>query len=122
MGDKSTASGNISLIDSEIGSFMSNDYVFAILAILAYGYGQLAKPALPNFMIRLFENDIFRVLFLSLLLFVRFETRPTVALIIALVFVYMLQFIYHKETKEAFDNMMRAQQMKKQKRQNKQTA
>lgn len=83
-------------------NFLNNDYVFAILVILVFAYGQRAGPKLPQWLIDFFSQDIVRVLFLSLLLVVRFESRPTVALIIAFAFVYIFQHVYIESFREKF--------------------
>jgi uncharacterized protein YqhQ len=93
-------------------NFLNNDYTIAVLAILAFAYGQHAMIQLPQFIVDLFSNTLFRVLYLSLLLIARFETRPTVALIIALVFIYMLQYIHIKECKETMANIEKYKNMK----------
>jgi hypothetical protein len=93
-------------ITTAITTILNNDYVFAVLVILAFSYGQRAGPKLSPWLVDLFSRDIVRVLFLSLLLVVRFESRPTVALIIAGVFVYILQYIYVEQFSEHFGNMM----------------
>lgn len=85
---------------------LMNDYVFAGLVIIAFAYGQQAKPKLPKWLVTLFSYDIVRVLFLSLLLIIRFESRPTVAIIIALAFVYILQYVYIEETNEHFQSLV----------------
>lgn len=101
----------------------NNEYIFAIIAILAFAYGQRAAPKLPKWLLNLFSKDIVRVLFLSLLLVLRFESRPTIAVIIALTFVFILQYIYVEEAKDAFavvvdENMNRQKRHKKRNRHN----
>jgi len=105
--DSVSSSGNTS-----IDTLINNDYFFAVVAILAFSYGHQAKLEVPVFMVRLFSNDIFRVFYLSLLLIIRFETRPTVAIIMGLVFIYMLKYIQDQETKEAFANIIHYEKMK----------
>lgn len=100
--DKTVAPSGNAPITNTVTAILNNGYVFAVLAILAFSYGQRAGPKLPQWMVDFFSKDIMRVLFLSLLLFVRFETRPTVAIIIALVFVYILQYIYIEQANEQF--------------------
>ncbi|VBB18252.1 hypothetical protein YASMINEVIRUS_715 [Yasminevirus sp. GU-2018] len=89
-------------ITDTVTKILNNDYVFALLAIAAFAYGQRAGPKLPQWLIDVFSKDIVRVLFLSLLLVIRFESRPTVALIIAVAFVYILQYIYIEQFQENF--------------------
>lgn len=100
-------SDNNQSIQDTITNVLNNDYVFAVIAILAFAYGQRAAPKLPDWLIKLFSYDVVRVLYLSLLLIVRFESRPTVAIIMALLFVYILQYTYFVETQEAFDNILK---------------
>lgn len=85
---------------------LNNDYVFAVLIIIAFAYGQRAGPKLPPWLIELFSRDAVRVLFLSLLLVIRFESRPTVAIIIAITFIYILQYIYIEKFQENFNSEM----------------
>lgn len=81
---------------------LNNDYVLAVLSILATSYIAMSRVYLPEYIIKLFKSDWFRVLFLSLLLIIRFEKAPHVALIVALVFVASLDYIDRKETFENF--------------------
>jgi hypothetical protein len=77
-----------------VTTILNNDYVFSILVIIAFAYGQKASPKLPKWLVDFFSHDAVRVLFLFLLLMTRFETRPTVAIIIAAAFVFVLQYVY----------------------------
>jgi hypothetical protein len=97
----SSNSSSLTFTD-DLTNFFNNDYVFAILIIIAFAYGQKAGPKLPQWLIDFFSKDIVRVLFLSLLLVVRFESRPTVALIIAFAFVYIFQYVYIESFRENF--------------------
>lgn len=81
---------------------LNNDYVLASLAIFASVYGTMARVKLPDFVVALFKNDVFRVVFLSLLLMYRLEKAPHVAIIVALVFVFTLDYISRMEAKEHF--------------------
>lgn len=84
----------------------NNEYVFAVVAILVFAYGQNARLDVPDFMVSLFSNDLFRVLYLALILIIRFDKRPTVAIIMGLLFIYMLKYIEDKKTEEAFNDIM----------------
>jgi len=102
----STSNSSDTLITNTVTNILNNGYVFAVLAIIAFSYGQRAGPKLPPWLMNFFQHDIVRVLFLSLLLVVRFESRPTIAIIIALVFVYIIQYIYVSSTNEQFIDML----------------
>lgn len=81
---------------------LNNDYVLAVFAVLVTTYIAMARVYLPNFVVELFKNDVFRVVFLSLLLVYRFDKAPHVALIVALVFIVTLDYIARQEAFENF--------------------
>ena len=86
----------------DIKSFTDNEYTVAIVMIVAIAYASLSRPTLPAWLTKLFKNDIFRVVFLSLLLMFNFEKAPHVALTVALVFVVTLHYINENDAKEQF--------------------
>jgi hypothetical protein len=86
----------------DIKSFTDNEYTVAIVMIVAIAYASLARPTLPSWLTKLFKNDIFRVVFLSLLLMFNFEKSPHVALTVALVFVVTLHYINENDVQEQF--------------------
>jgi hypothetical protein len=94
-------------------NILNNDYVFVIIAILVFSFGQRVAPNPPDQLINLFSKDYIRVLFLSLLLVFRFENRPTIAIIIALFFVYILQHIYVKEVAETVNTIKHVKEIRK---------
>lgn len=84
-------------------NLFGNESVSIILALFVVLYGlNLAKMELPNFIQNLFNNTIFKVVFLSLLIIYSFDKAPHVALIVALVFVLTLEYLNHEEIKETF--------------------
>ena len=74
-------------------TILDDKYVLAFLSIIAYAYAQKASPPLPTYILNTLSYDIIRVIYLFLLLVLVFKTRATVALIISLVFIYILQYI-----------------------------
>lgn len=70
-----------------------------ILFLFLYGYN-LGKMKLPSYIKKLFDNTIFKIVFLSLLLIFNFKNTPHIALIIAIVFVLTLEALNNQETKE----------------------
>ena len=89
-------------MDDKIERVLNNDYVFVALSTFAALYCSQSRVELPGFVRNLFENSIFRVVFLSLLLIYRFEKTPYVAIIVALVFVVTMQHLNNLEIKENF--------------------
>lgn len=86
----------------DIKSFTDNEYAVGIVALITIVYASLARPTLPAWLTKLFKNDVFRVVFLSLLLMFNFEKSPHVALTVALVFVVTLHYINENDAKEQF--------------------
>lgn len=85
-----------------VSDTLNNDYILGVLFIIAFSYANLSAPEMPDWFYNFFSNDLMKVLFLSLLLFVRFDTRPTVAIIIAVVFVYMYYLVNLRDQIEEF--------------------
>lgn len=84
---------------------LNNEYVLIVLGILVTVYASMASVALPSSLKTLFKNDVFRVVFLSLLLMHRFDKSPHIALSVALVFVITMHYIAEDEKREAYENI-----------------
>lgn len=84
-------------------SILDNDYAVVVLALFLglYAYS-LGRMGLPNYIRNLFSNNIFRVVFLSLLLTQNLDKSPHVAVTVALVFVITLHYLGEQEIKENF--------------------
>jgi hypothetical protein len=93
-------------------SLIDNDVVIIILAVIVAMYASMVRVELPEYIKTLFRNNIFRIVFLSLLLIYSFNAAPHVALIIALVFVLTLYYLNYEETKENFAHLERFRNMK----------
>ncbi|ARF11217.1 hypothetical protein Klosneuvirus_1_74 [Klosneuvirus KNV1] len=70
-----------------------------ILFLFLYGYN-LGKMKLPSYIRKLFDNTIFKIVFLSLLLIFNFKNTPHIALVIAIIFVLTLDALNNQEAKE----------------------
>ena len=55
---------------------------------------------LPGYIKNLFSNPIFNIVFLSLLLIMRFNSAPHVAILIAVIFIVTAEYIREDEVKE----------------------
>ncbi len=97
----------------DITNYVTNEYVLAVLTIFTIVYASQAQVDLPKWLVKLFKNDIFKVIYLSLLLMVPFETAPHVAIILAIVFVMTLAYIDKQEAKENFELLEAFQNIKK---------
>lgn len=72
---------------------LENDYIESLLLIIAFSYGALSRPDIPDFIIKIFETNISKIIFLSILLKIRFDVRATVAVIISSLFVYSINIL-----------------------------
>jgi hypothetical protein len=83
-------------------SVLDNEYMFVALTSLLALYGANTRVQLPSFIRTLFENNIFRVVFLSLLLIYKFDKAPQVATVVSLVFVLTMHHLSQMEIRENF--------------------
>lgn len=87
-----------------IENVLKNEYVTGALIIFLTVYASLAQAKLPNWLTVLFKNDIFRVVYLSLLLMIPFEKAPHVAITVALLFVITMAALYRQDMREKFES------------------
>jgi len=78
-----------------------------VLAVIVILYASLIRVEMPFYIKMLFENNIFRIIFLSLLLILSFNQAPHVAITMAIIFVLTLYFLNEQEAKESFRNLER---------------
>lgn len=88
--------------------FLNNNYVATILFMFTAVYAAFVAPQLPNYIRDLFNNPLFRLAFLFLILAVG-ETRrgsPAAAFIVAVVFMITMAAVnYAIPQKSEFTNM-----------------
>jgi hypothetical protein len=89
----------------DISKIFDNEYVNATIGLFLIVYASMGTIELPNWLVSLFKNDIFRVFYLSLLLMIPFEKAPSVSILVAIVFVVVMNYISNKTLKEGFINM-----------------
>ena len=85
-------------------NLMLNPYFATVITIILSVYAALASPKLPNFLKKLFDNSIFKVLIISFIAY-RANKNPQLSLLIAICFVVTLNFLAEKENKEAFEQI-----------------
>jgi len=94
-------------ISNTMNSFdqwMVNPYFATTVTIILSVYASLASPNLPNFLKRLFDNSIFKILIISFIAY-RANKNPQLSLMVAVCFVITLNFLAEKENKEAFEQI-----------------
>ena len=85
-------------------TFLDNKYVSGFFTLVIILYSTMLHPKLPQPVVNLFKNNIFKIAVLLLVL-IKGHTDPVLALVIAIAFVLTLDFIYTKESFEAFSNI-----------------
>lgn len=85
-------------------SLINNNLVIIILAVIIASYAYMIRIDMPDYITKLFQNDIFRFVFLALLMIYSFNASPHVAITLALIFVITLYFLNNEESREHFDN------------------
>lgn len=84
-------------------SILDNDSVAVGLALFVGLYASFLQiSGLPDYIRNLFNNNIFRVVFLSLLLTQNLNKSPHVAIIVSLLFVITLHYLGEQEIQENF--------------------
>ena len=89
---------------------MLNPYFATILTIILTVYAALASPKLPNFLKKLFDNTIFKIIIISFIAY-RANKNPQLSILIAICFVITLNYLAEKETKETFEQIERFNQL-----------
>jgi len=90
---------------TNLTDILDNEYTTIAVALFLFLYGYtLARIKLPGYIKNLFKNNIFRVLYLSLLLILTFKKAPSVAITVALVFVITMYYLNIDEIEERFSD------------------
>lgn len=83
--------------------FLDNDYTAVAIALFLGLYAIiLSRVELPDYVRNLFTNNIFRVVWLTLLLVFNFNKSPHTAIVVAMIFVLTLHYLNEREVKENF--------------------
>jgi hypothetical protein len=90
---------------------VNNKYVSTAITIGLGLYVALLGPELPTFVKDLFQNTLFRILILFLVV-VRGNKDPKMAIMIAVAFILTLDYLYVRDTKETFSNMAKCEDNK----------
>ena len=83
-------------------SVSSNKLLIEIIALFLMVYASLAGPKLPDVVRRIFDNEIFRVIFLTLIVY-KGNKDPKLSIILAVSFTLIMYYIKKIELKEKFD-------------------
>lgn len=93
--------------------YLDQEPIAVLIALFIPLYAlSLSRMDLPDYIRNLFNNTLFRIVFLALLLIFRFDKAPHVAFTVALIFVLTLDNISNKEVME---NLTYLESLKQQK-------
>ena len=89
------------IVDKSMKSIFENKYFSAIITLIIVLYGALAGPKLPKFVTKIFNTSIFRVLFLTLIVY-KGHKDLTLSIAIAVGFLITIQIIGEQKFVENF--------------------
>ena len=89
------------IVDKSMKSIFENKYFSAIITLIIVLYGALAGPKLPKFVTNVFNNTIFRVLFLTLIVY-KGNKDLTLSIAISVGFLITIQIIGEQKFLENF--------------------
>jgi hypothetical protein len=81
-----------SMINDKIGWIHDNKYILPIVIAIIAMYSVLARPKIPTYIVKLFENTIFRLVVIAYVIY-RGNTDPALSLIIAAIFLLIMHEI-----------------------------
>lgn len=82
-----------------------NKMVSSVVSLFLVLYAGMARPKLPSFIKDAFENPMFRVAILSLVVY-RGNKNPTQALMIAIAFTVTMNTLNEQKAKESFTDIV----------------
>jgi len=91
------------IVNRFYSSLHSNKIVSTILTTFLILYGGMASPKLPGFVKKLFENPVFKIIVLSLVVY-NSNKDPKFAIIMAVAFTITMTLIDRQTVEENFNN------------------
>lgn len=92
------------IVNNTLDLVFKNKYSSTILTIMLICYASLTRPTLPKPIVILFENPIFRIFVLSLIVY-RGNKNPRFSLIVATGFTIIMDIISKKKIFDTFTNV-----------------
>ena len=94
-----------------LSEVLDNKYITTSITVILGLYAALLGPNLPLFMHELFNNVIFRI-FVLFLVVVSGNKNPKIAIMISVAFVLTLDYVYLQQAKEGFHNVEKMKNIK----------
>lgn len=82
---------------------LSNGYVLAFVMLFVILYGSLARPQLPDGIMNLFDNWLFRLLILTLIAFIALRNFA-MALLVAILFTLLMNAVSEQRMTMSYMN------------------
>lgn len=89
-----------SVVNNNLGWVHQNKYVLPVITAFLAVYAALARPKLPSYIEKLFENPVFRLVMISYILY-RGNKDPQLSIMIAAAFLVTIHLI-NKQKVEKF--------------------
>jgi len=90
------------IVNQNLGWVHENKYVLPVLSLFLGMYAALARPKLPNFIAKLFENPVFRLVVIAYIIY-RGNKDPQLSLMIAAAFLITMHMINKKSVEVMSD-------------------
>jgi hypothetical protein len=87
-----------SLVNENLGWVHKNNYILPVISLVLGMYAALARPKLPKFVEKLFENPISRLLMISYIIY-RGNQDPQLSIMIAAAFLITIHMINKRQVK-----------------------
>jgi hypothetical protein len=91
-------------------TILDNKYIVGFLTLVIVLYASMIGPNLPSSFKSIFNNVIFKMAILFMVLIIG-NTNPALALVIAIAFVLTMDFLYTHDSKDAFSNVINLNNM-----------
>jgi hypothetical protein len=92
------------VVNQNLGWIHEHKYVLPVLSLFLGMYAALARPKLPSFVAKLFENPVFRLVVISYIIY-RGNKDPQLSLMIAAAFLITMHMI-NKQKIELFGELI----------------
>ena len=90
------------IVDNFYASLHNNKYVSTILTTFLVLYGSMAAPNIPTILRMLFNNPIFKIIFLGLIAY-SVNKDPKLSVLLAVIFTITMGLLDHQNLFEGFD-------------------
>lgn len=95
-------------VNNNLGWVHENKYVLPVISLVLAMYAALARPRLPTYIEKLFENPVFRLVIISYIIY-RGNNDPQLSIMIAAAFLITIHMI----NKRKLNSQLKVEEQKK---------